>query len=216
MLIPFLFLLQAALAGPAVRTDSEGLMGGGNTIEFTVLDVNERFAAVRHVYTINDEEERPEDCNYPGLGDHPTAGVQLALMELQTGKVTTFDVYETAHNGGHTDSPKPCTTTAEAKQRLAELVKKYSKSAGRLSNWLEKNLAEGFVVFNLPEEHRKKMRTSNAIERAVQQEIKRRTRKIRIFPNETSLERLVTAVLVEIDEKWITKKTPYINWEVTD
>ncbi len=71
MLIPFLFLLHTALAGPAVRTDSEGLMGGGNTIEFTVLDVNERFAAVRHVYTTNDEEERPEDCNYPGVGDHP-------------------------------------------------------------------------------------------------------------------------------------------------
>jgi hypothetical protein len=116
MLIPFLFL-HTALAEPAVRTDSEGLVGGGNTIEFTVLDVNERFAAVRHVYTRNDEEERPEDCNYPGV-DHPTAGVQLALLELQTGKVTTFDVYETAHNGGHADSPKPCTTTAEAKQRL--------------------------------------------------------------------------------------------------
>ena len=40
------------------------------------------------------------------------------------------------------------------------------------------------------------------MERSIQQEIKRRTVKVRVFPNEASLERLVTAILVEIDEKW--------------
>ena len=109
-----------------------------------------------------------------------------------------------------------CAEQNRRRGALGRFGKKNSKSAGRLSNWLEKNIHKGFAVFKLAEEHRKKMRTSNAIERAVQQEIKRRTRKIRIFQNEASLERLVTAVLVEIDEKWIAKKTPYINWEVTD
>ena len=52
------------------------------------------------------------------------------------------------------------------------------------------------------------MRTSNPMERSIQQEIKRRTVKVRVFPNEASLERLVTAILVEIDEKWeTTEKT---------
>jgi putative transposase len=55
------------------------------------------------------------------------------------------------------------------------------------------------------------MRTSNPIERAVQQEIKRRTLKVRVFPNEDSLLRLVTAVLVEIDEEWATTDRVYIN-----
>ena len=59
------------------------------------------------------------------------------------------------------------------------------------------------------------MRTSNPIERSIQQEIKRRTRKIRVFPNEASLERLVTAILVEIDETWTVSPQPYLTWKNT-
>jgi putative transposase len=68
----------------------------------------------------------------------------------------------------------------------------------------------------LPEHHRRRMRTSNPIERAVQQEIKRRTQKVRVFPNEASLERLVSAVLVEIDDKWASTDKPYIKWQNQD
>jgi putative transposase len=66
-------------------------------------------------------------------------------------------------------------------------------------------------VFSLPDQHRRRMRTSNPIERAIQQEIKRRTSKVRVFPNEASLLRLVTAILVEIDEDWATTDRVYIN-----
>ena len=71
-------------------------------------------------------------------------------------------------------------------------------------------------MFKLPDDHRRRMRTSNPIERSIQQEIKRRTRKIRVFPNEASLERLVTAVLVEIDEKWTASTQPYLTWKNID
>ncbi len=56
------------------------------------------------------------------------------------------------------------------------------------------------------------MRTSNGIERPIQQELKRRTSKVRVFPNLASLERLSTAVL--IDEKWKTETK--IKWEQLD
>lgn len=59
------------------------------------------------------------------------------------------------------------------------------------------------------------MRTSNPIERAIQQELKRRTRKIRIFPNEASLLRLVTAILAGIDEQWAASQKPYVNFNRT-
>ena len=55
------------------------------------------------------------------------------------------------------------------------------------------------------------MRTANPIERAIQQEIKRRTSKVRVFPNRDALLRLATAVLVEIDEDWATSDRIYIN-----
>jgi transposase-like protein len=57
------------------------------------------------------------------------------------------------------------------------------------------------------------MRTSNSVERGIQQELKRRTIKIRVFPGETSLLRLASAVLVEIDEKRASENKAYIKWE---
>ena len=58
-------------------------------------------------------------------------------------------------------------------------------------------------MVSLPEAHWRRMRTANPIERAIQHELKRRTRKIRVFPGETALERLATAIPVGIDEEWI-------------
>ena len=77
-------------------------------------------------------------------------------------------------------------------------------------------MPEGLAVFTLPEHHRRRLRTSNPIERGIQQELKRRTRKIRVFPNTESLERLVSAVLVEIDDKWASAEKAYIKWECQD
>jgi len=58
------------------------------------------------------------------------------------------------------------------------------------------------------------MRTSNALER-VNQEIKRRTRVASLFPNESSLLRLVSALLSEISNEWLTGKI-YLNMNPTD
>ena len=96
-----------------------------------------------------------------------------------------------------------------AEALLKSMVSKYAKSAPELSRWLEQNLPEGFTVFSLPKEHRQRLRTSNAAER-VNQELKRRTRVVRIFPNPPSLLRLVSALLVDISEHWETSALPYL------
>ncbi len=103
-----------------------------------------------------------------------------------------------------------------ATETLRRLVETYRDKASKLAAWLEGNIPEGLAVFTLPEHHRRRLRTSNPIERAVQQEIKRRTQKVRVFPNEDSLERLVSAVLVEIDDKWAVADKAYIKWECQD
>jgi len=103
-----------------------------------------------------------------------------------------------------------------AEESLRQLVAGYRDKAPNLAQWLEDNIPEGLAVFILPEHHRRRLRTSNPIERAIQQEIKRRTFKVRVFPNEASLERLVSAVLVEIDDKWATADKVYINWKCQD
>ena len=103
-----------------------------------------------------------------------------------------------------------------ATETLRRLVETYRDKSSKLAAWLEGNIPEGLAVFTLPEHHRRRLRTSNPIERAVQQEIKRRTQKVRVFPNEDSLERLVSAVLVEIDDKWAVADKAYIKWECQD
>ncbi|MFQ5344127.1 MAG: IS256 family transposase [Anaerolineae bacterium] len=103
-----------------------------------------------------------------------------------------------------------------AEGELARLVEHYREPAAKLARWLETAIPEGLAVFSLPERHHKRMRTSNPMERSIQQEIKRRTQKVRLFPNEASLERLVTAILVEIDEKWATSDKAYIIWKAED
>ena len=94
---------------------------------------------------------------------------------------------------------------------MTRLVADTAKKAPKLALWLEHNIPEGLTVFQLPPAHWTRLRTSNPIERALQQEIKRRTRKVRVFPNHASLERLVSAILVEIDEKWSTAQVPYLT-----
>ena len=103
---------------------------------------------------------------------------------------------------------------ASAHARLKTLVDFYSKSAPKLSAWMEENIPQGFAVFSLPTAHQCRMRTSNAIER-VNQELKRRTRVASLFPNEASLLRLITALLCEISEEWLTGKI-YLNMNPTD
>jgi len=99
----------------------------------------------------------------------------------------------------------------EAERRLGLAVKKYRKPAPKLAEWMETNLTEGFTVFGLPAQHRRRLRTTNGLER-IHKEIKRRTRVASLFPNEESVERLVTAILCEIDEEWATGRQ-YLNME---
>ena len=94
----------------------------------------------------------------------------------------------------------------EADRLLGQLVKKYRSSAPDLSRWLETDVPEGLTVFELPSTHRRRLRTTNMLERT-NQEIKRRTRVATLFPNEASLLRLVSAILSEISEDWETGKT---------
>lgn len=104
----------------------------------------------------------------------------------------------------------------KAETALAELATSYRDKAPKLAGWLEENVPEGLAVFSLPEHHRRRLRTSNPMERAVQQELKRRTSKVRVFPNDASIERLVSAVLVEIDDRWAADTKAYIKWESQD
>jgi len=85
-----------------------------------------------------------------------------------------------------------------------------SKKKASTAEWLEENIEEALMVLDLPEAHRKQMKSTNMLER-FNQEIKRRTRVIRIFPNEESCLRLLSALCQETSEQWGTRKYVPMN-----
>ena len=95
------------------------------------------------------------------------------------------------------------TDANHAQEELVRFVDRYQETAPKLAAWAEANIAEGLAIFCIPSEHRKRMRTTNMLERQ-NRELKRRTRVATLFPNEASLLRLVTAVLVELSDEWET------------
>lgn len=99
----------------------------------------------------------------------------------------------------------------EANRLLQMAIKKYQETAKDLAEWMENNIPESLTVMHFPEAHRRRLRTSNLAER-VNKEIRRRTRVASIFPNTDSCLRLVTAVIMEIDEEW-QEGHVYLNFD---
>jgi len=87
----------------------------------------------------------------------------------------------------------------------------------RVMDILEQGFDDAVAVLNLPERYRKRLRTTNGIER-LNEEVRRRERVIRIFPNVESAKRLLGALLMEKDEAWSTDRQyfdmrAYVEWK---
>lgn len=100
---------------------------------------------------------------------------------------------------------------ATAEDYLVKVAEKYRASASRLSEWMTGNIPDGLAVFAFPTAYRRLLRTTNGVER-LHREVRRRARVVSIFPNPASCLRLVSAVLAEISEEWLTGRT-YIMFD---
>lgn len=100
----------------------------------------------------------------------------------------------------------------EARQDLAAWLSKWQGRYSKLCDWVEENIEETFSFYRLPRQHHKHLKSTNCLER-LNQEIKRRTHVVRIFPNTASCLRLVRALAVETHEEWI-EGTRYLNMEL--
>ncbi|GAB6933377.1 hypothetical protein JCM14719A_17300 [Calditerricola satsumensis] len=103
-----------------------------------------------------------------------------------------------------------------ARLLLNQTLEAYETKAPKAMAVLEAGFEDATAVLALPEKYRKRLRTTNALER-LNEEIRRRERVIRIFPNRESALRLLGALLMEIDEKWTNSKkyldmTEYLEW----
>ena len=102
-------------------------------------------------------------------------------------------------------------TIEEARADLAAWLKKWGARYQKLCDWVEANIEETLTFYRLPRQHHKNLKSTNLLER-LNEEIKRRTLVVRIFPNEASCLRLIRALAVEMHENWI-EATRYLNME---
>jgi len=92
---------------------------------------------------------------------------------------------------------------------LSEAKVHWCKKMPKLAAWAEENLPMGFAVFDYPPSYRVRLRTTNGLER-VNRELKRRTRVASISPNPGACLRLVSTLLAECDDEWMSGKI-YLN-----
>ena len=97
----------------------------------------------------------------------------------------------------------------EAQRDLAAWISKWQGKYPKLVDWVESNITETLTFYRLPRAHHKHLKSTNMLER-LNEEIKRRTRVVRIFPNVDSCLRLIRALCVETHETWL-EDNRYLN-----
>jgi putative transposase len=100
---------------------------------------------------------------------------------------------------------------AEARADLAQWLTKWQGKYPKLTDWAEETIEETFSFYRLPRRHHKHLKSSNMLER-FNEEIRRRTYVVRIFPNAPSCLRLVRALAVETHENWL-EANRYLNMD---
>lgn len=108
-------------------------------------------------------------------------------------------------------------TKAKARQRLQQILEDFEGRAPKAMQTLEEGFEDAIAVLELPGKYRRRLRTTNSLER-LNEEVRRREKVIRIFPNEASAHRLVGALLLEQHEEWVTGRryldmTDYHDWK---
>ena len=92
---------------------------------------------------------------------------------------------------------------ATAQQRLSQLMDTYEERLPKLVDKIDRDIIHCLACFHFPQKHRRRIRTTNLLER-LNQEIKRRADVVQIFPNQQACERLIGALCMEWSEEWIT------------
>ena len=101
---------------------------------------------------------------------------------------------------------------SEAQKDLTQWLERWGTRYPKLCEWVEENIGETFSFYRLPLQHHKHLKSTNMLER-FNEEIKRRTRVARIFPNEASCLRLIRALAVETHEGWL-EASRYLNMDL--
>ena len=137
-----------------------------------------------------------------GIAKHfQGASWQRCQVHLMRNLLSSSPVKLRAEVAAHAKIVLHAQDMVEAKRQLSAFIEHFGTSAPKAVSCLEEGFADAMAVMALPEKYRRRLRTTNMQER-LNQEIRRRERVIRIFPNDESALRLIGALLAEFNEAW--------------
>ena len=102
-------------------------------------------------------------------------------------------------------------TLEDVQAMLQRKIEQFPQTNQALAQWMEDNVREGLTVYAFPRSRHKKIPTINGVEN-LNKPIRRRTRVVGIFPHTDSALRLISAVMAEIHDEWLTGRC-YLNLE---
>lgn len=91
-----------------------------------------------------------------------------------------------------------------------KILEKHSEKYNKMCECLDQGFEDSFQYTSSKSTRYNRLKSTNLLER-LNQEIRRREKVVRIFPNVESAERLIGSMLIDIDEDWITNTRRYIE-----
>jgi putative transposase len=92
-----------------------------------------------------------------------------------------------------------------------KILEKHSEKYNKMCECLDQGFEDSFQYTSSNSTRYNRLKSTNLLER-LNQEIRRREKVVRIFPNVESAERLIGSMLIDIDEDWITSTRRYIEF----
>lgn len=196
---------RAALIISGIRSDGFREILGvqiGDTESYSTWDETFRWLKSRGlkgvIYVVSDNHSGLVDAAHRHFQGASWQRCQVHLMRNVLGQCSTRHRKELAEDVKLIFQSQDMD---EARKHLDACITKFEKKASRAIECLEKGFEDAMVVMSLPQKYRKRLRTTNMQER-LNQEIRRRERVIRIFPNDDSALRMIGALIIETNENW--------------
>lgn len=196
---------RAALIISGIRSDGFREILGvqiGDTESYSTWDETFRWLKSRGlkgvIYVVSDNHSGLVDAAHRHFQGASWQRCQVHLMRNILGQCSTRHRKELAEDVKLIFQSQDMD---EARKHLDACITKFEKKASRAIECLEKGFEDAMVVMSLPQKYRKRLRTTNMQER-LNQEIRRRERVIRIFPNDDSALRMIGALIIETNENW--------------
>lgn len=196
---------RAALTISGVRSDGYREILGiqiGDTESFSTWDETFRWLKQRGLkgvmYVISDQHAGLTEAIRKHFQGATWQRCQVHLMRNILGFTSTRHRADIA---AHAKLVLQAPDIEEARRRLNDFVEHFEKKAPKAVACLEEAFEDAMAIIALPEKYRKRLRSTNMQER-LNEEIRRRERVIRIFPNDESALRLIGALLAEQNESW--------------